>query len=169
MAYRPRTFRPLAPSQITARAVDGLGLFPTTADCFAFLALLRRVGERAGWKLSTWCLMGTHYHLVVYAPAEPRVSEAMQTLNSVYAREFNQRHGRRGHVFSERFTDTLAADDRHLDATVDYVLDNPVRAGLVRSADEWPWSGDETLRPRRLRKLVAPSAWNRHIPVRFAG
>jgi putative transposase len=169
MAYRPRSFRPLAPSQLTGRAVDGLPLFPTTADCFGFLALLRRVGERAGWTLTTWCLMGTHYHLIVFAPARLGVSEAMQTLNSVYAREFNHRHVRRGHVFSERFTDTLAADEQHLAASVDYVLDNPVRAGLVRRFDEWPWSGDGTLRPRAGCKLVAPSAWNRNIPVRLAG
>ena len=74
MAYRPRAFQPHAPSQLTARSVEGLALFPTTADCFAFLALLRRVGERTGWTLTTWCLMGTHYHLIVFAPARLGVS-----------------------------------------------------------------------------------------------
>jgi REP element-mobilizing transposase RayT len=169
VAYRPRSFLPLAPSHLTARAVDGLGLFPTTADCFAFLALLRRVGERTGWTLATWCLMGTHYHLIVFTPAEPLVSKAMQVLNGVYARELNHRHGRRGHVFGERFTDTLAAGEQHLEASVDYVLDNPVRAGLVGRPQDWPWSGDGTLTPRPLRRLVAPSAWNRNIPVRLGG
>ena len=169
MAYRHRAFEPGAAYHMTARGIDGLSIFPTAVDCFSFLGLLRRVTGRVGWTIVSWCLMGTHYHLIVFAPAEPRISWAMQTLNSVYAREFNHRLARRGHVFGERFTDTLVASERHLDAAIDYLLENPVRAGLVSEALDWPWSGDHLLVPRPVQRIVTPLAQDRDTLVRRRG
>jgi hypothetical protein len=104
---------------------------------------------------------------VVVPEQTSRVSWALQKLHSVYAREFNARHRRRGHLFGERFTDTCVETDPHGRRTVAYILDNPVRAGLVRRCDEWNWSGLATLRPRdELDTLQAPS---RHNPVRRGG
>ena len=112
--------------------------------------------------------MDTHYHLVLSPGRDLRVARAMQTLNSVYAREFNQRYERRGHLFRERYTCTEIASRAHLKAACDYVLDNPVRAGLVRDALDWPWSGYDRLEPRLLEtgtKLVQ----FRHRAVRRRG
>ena len=121
-----------------------------------------------GWQILCWCLMTTHYHLYVVVPKdEARVSWALQKANSVYARQFNARHRRRGHLFGERFTDTVSRSDGHARNTIAYLLDNPVRGGMVKQFDEWNWSGLETLRPRdELGTLASP---NRHIPVRRAG
>ena len=76
--------------------------------------------------------MTTHYHLLVVVPEELRVSWAMQAVNSVYAREFNARHGRRGHLFGDRFADTLVESDPQCEKTIAYILENPVRAGMVK-------------------------------------
>jgi putative transposase len=65
----------------------------------------------------------------------------MQHLNGSYARRFNRRHGFRGHVFEDRFASWVLRDERHFHATLAYVRENPVRAGLCRHADDWPWSG----------------------------
>ena len=90
--------------------------------------------------------------MLVVAPAEDEhcISRAMQTLNSVYAREFNVRHGRRGHLFGERFTDTLAGD-RLLRGPRRPIYDNPVRAGLVRHSEDWPRVGRRRPEPRAAR------------------
>ena len=151
-----------------ARGIDGKRIFRDEFDRFAFIALLRRVTERAGWTVVAWCLMDTHYHLLVIAPAEPRVPWAMQLLNGTYAREFNERHERRGHLFGARYCEKVIADERHLAAANDYVLDNPVRAGLVREHDQWPWSGDERLEPREA-KVVRVPAQRRDVLVRRRG
>ena len=81
---------------------------------------------------------------------DPGVPRALQTLNSVYAREFNSRHGRTGHVFGARYTDTTVGTDFHRLSAVAYILENPVRAGLVKRVEDWPWSGHGILEPRFL-------------------
>ena len=168
MPRKPRAFYPGTPTQITAHGVDDQPIFRSDLDRYELLARLGEVTKDVGWQVLCWCLMTTHYHLYVVVPQDTaRVSWALQKLNSVYAREFNGRYRRRGHLFGERFTDTASRSDGHARNTISYILDNPVRAGIVKRFDEWNWSGLETLRPRdELGTLSTP---NRHIPVRLAG
>jgi REP-associated tyrosine transposase len=124
----------------TARAVFGAQLFDDDLDRLDFLQLLRSTALLSDWRCHAHCLMGTHYHLVLSATRE-RLSEGMRRLNGAYARRFNKRHGRRGHLFDERFASFAIEDDRHLEAAVEYVLENSVRAGLCDDARDWPWAG----------------------------
>lgn len=138
----PRPLRTIVPGAIyhvTARGVDRQAIYVEDADYVRFAALLRRVTERFRLTVYAWCAMTTHYHLVV-ASADARLSRALQTLNGAYARQFNDEHGRRGHVFGERFRDTLVKDERHLEQACRYVVENPVDAGIVRDPRDWPWS-----------------------------
>src|SRR5688500_13666659 len=101
MGRKLRTFYPGVPSHLTAHGVDDEPIFRSDLDRFDLLGRIRRATERAHWQIVAWCLMSTHYHMLVVSGDDPRVSWAMQTINSVYAREFNHRHGRRGHLFGE--------------------------------------------------------------------
>jgi REP element-mobilizing transposase RayT len=95
--------------------------------------------ERFAWVCHVICLMSTHYHAIVEAP-QPRISGGMQRLNGTYARRFNRRHERRGHLFESRFVSWVVRDERHLALACRYVLNNPVRADLCRTPEDWPWS-----------------------------
>lgn len=148
MPRRPRVFAPGGAYHLTARGVDDGAIFYTAFDCFALLALLRQVSKRCGWTVAAWCFMHTHYHLVVFPGPEPAISDAMHRLNGTYAREFNLRHHRRGHLFGQRYSPTPVEDERHLAAACGYVLLNPVTAGLARNVEDWAWSGDHRLEPR---------------------
>jgi putative transposase len=98
--------------------------------------------------------MSTHYHLVVEAKRE-QMSHAVHRLIGLYAQSFNRRHERRGHLFENRFSSWVIADEGHLDATIAYVLENPVSAGLCTEAREWLWSWSEVVVPA---DLAAPAA-----------
>ena len=124
----------------TARAVFGARLFDDDLDRLDFLQLRRSTGSLFDWRLHAHGLMGTHYHLVLSATRD-RLSGGMRRLNGAYARRFNKRHGRHGHLFDERFASFSIEGDRHLEAAVEYVLQNPVRAGLCAEARDWPWAG----------------------------
>jgi len=119
MPRRPRAFYPGVPTHITARGIDDQPIFLSDLDRYDLLALLRKTTERVRWQVLCWCLMTTHYHLLVVVPEEePLVSRALQTVNSTYARRFNAWHGRRGHLFGDRFADTLVESDGHGHRTI---------------------------------------------------
>jgi len=130
---------PGARAHVVARAVFGLMLFADDADRRRFLRRLHIVVRRYGWVCTAYCLLGTHYHLVVETP-RPNLALGIQALNSVYARGFNDRHRRHGHVFSERYDPTLILDDSHLLEVHRYVALNPVYAGICAAPEDWRWS-----------------------------
>jgi REP element-mobilizing transposase RayT len=106
--------------------------------------------------LIAWCLLGTHFHVIVECRRE-QLSLAMHRLNGTYAQRFNKRHDRRGHLFEERFSAWVIDTEEHLRAAVEYVVENPVAAGLCRHPEEWIWSWPR-LQPRQLPGTV-PGTW----------
>jgi hypothetical protein len=64
----------------------------------------------------------------------------MQFLNGVYTQWFNRQHERVGHLFQGRFKGILVEKESHLLELARYIVLNPVRAKMVRSVRDWPWS-----------------------------
>lgn len=104
-----------------------------------FLEVLSEVCERFNWECHAYCLMSNHYHLLIETP-DANLSQGMRQLNGVYTQRFNRVHGRVGHVFQGRYKGILVEKDSYLLELARYIVLNPVRAGMVRSAKDWPWS-----------------------------
>jgi REP element-mobilizing transposase RayT len=124
---------------VTSRGAGGAHIFIADLDRLDFLHLLESTTRRVSWQAHAHCLLGTHYHLIVEATRES-LSAGMQRLNGIYALRFNRRHARKGHLFAERYYSYVLRDDRHLEVAVEYVLQNPVKAGLCDDARDWEWS-----------------------------
>jgi REP element-mobilizing transposase RayT len=138
----PRVPRDQGPGyfHVTTRGNNGRDIFHTAADRRVFLALLGRVGREREWVLQTWCLMTNHFHLVVET-RHANLSAGMQRLNGLYAQWFNAWHLRTGHLFGRRFWAKRIDTETQLQATADYVIHNPVRAGLCTDPWDWRWTG----------------------------
>jgi len=83
--------------------------------------------------------MSNHYHLLIETPGA-NLSRGMQLLNGVYTQWFNRQHGRVGHLLQGRFKAILVEKESHLLELARYIVLNPVRAKMVRSVRDWPWS-----------------------------
>ena len=90
-------------------------------DRIVFFHLLRRVERRYGWRLHARCLMGNHYHLVVETPAA-NLDAGMRDLNGGYARAFNEKHGRKDHLFGRRYWAKPIESQEQYEATLEYVV-----------------------------------------------
>lgn len=124
---------------VTSRGNAGAAIFLNDVDRVRFLEVLGTVVDRFGWVCHAYCLMTNHYHLLVETP-QPNLSRGMQHLNSVYTQWFNRRHSRAGHLVQGRFKSIVVEKESYLLELARYVVLNPVRAKMVRSARDWRWS-----------------------------
>ncbi len=129
---------PGAVYHITARGNERKKIFLDDRDREIFLNIIKQVKDRFHWLFHSYVLMGNHYHLLVETP-EANLSRGMRQLNGVYTREFNWRHARVGHLFQGRFKAILIEKDDYLVEVSRYIALNPVRANIVKKAEDWPW------------------------------
>ena len=123
---------------VCARGTGKRLIFESDEDRWEFLELMRDCCRDAQVTIAAWCLMGNHVHLVL-ADYEDRMSTAMHRLLLTYARRFNKRTGRTGHLFQNRFDRRSLDTDRHLMAAIRYVHANPQEAGIAL-IERYPWS-----------------------------
>lgn len=124
---------------VTSRGVGGQIIFEDDADRRHFLVLLKRAVGDNSLKLAAWCLMDNHIHLIVQADSDD-LSSAMRLLIGRYARDANKRYQRSGHLFQGKYSSFPIEDESYLAAAVQYVHFNPVRAGIVSTPIQYPWS-----------------------------
>lgn len=116
-----------------------MDIFKDDADRLLFLGILERETRIAGARVLFGTLMGNHFHFVIRV-GDVELSVVMQRVLCRYARAFNARHSRSGHLFQARFKAKLCVDEGYLMNLFRYVHINPVRDGFVDSPDKWPWS-----------------------------
>jgi REP-associated tyrosine transposase len=124
---------------VTAQATHDNRIFFDDVDRARWLRLFESVAEAAGWECFSYCLLSTHYHLVL-GISRKTLASGMQYLNARHAESLNRRHERRGHAFGARYHSTLVKQDSHAREALRYIALNPVRAGLVAVPEAWPWS-----------------------------
>ena len=114
-------------------------LFVDDIDRTTHLRELARATVRFDWTCVAFCLLQTHYHLLLEVETGA-LSAGMQQLNWRYAMQFNQRHRLRGHVLFDRFGARRIVADSDLLSTYRYIVMNPVEAGVCAAPHHWPWS-----------------------------
>jgi putative transposase len=139
MGRPPRNYHPDGIYHLTTHGIDDHPIFREDVDRQDFCIRFRRVVTSEGWDVHAACLMDTHYHPLI-GPRLGSVSDGMKLLNGGYSRAFNKRHDRRGALFESRYEDRTIRDELHYQATVRYIEENPVAAGMVGSLEEWIWT-----------------------------
>jgi len=114
-------------------------LFRTDDDRMDFLRKLARVSRDSGWTCVAYCLMTSHYHLIVEV-ADGQLPKSMHRLNLGYVRDFNRKYVLRGHLQFEPYGARRVDGDADLAHRFKYVVKNPVEAGLCEKPGDWPWS-----------------------------
>ena len=124
---------------LTSRGDRHEAIYRDDQDRTQWLATFGEVCRRFNWRCHTYCEMTNHYHVVLETP-DANLSRGMRQLNGVYTQATNRRHGLVGHLFQGRFNAILVERDAYLLELARYVVLNPVRAGMVQDARDWPWS-----------------------------
>jgi REP element-mobilizing transposase RayT len=128
---------------VTNRGVDRMRIFDADADRILFLSILAHLCEQTGLVIHAFCLMDNHFHLLVEDP-RGLLAQAMNLLQSVYARSFNASRSwrRTGHLFTDRYFSEVVDSRRYYDQLAAYILLNPLRTvvPLAVAVEAYPWS-----------------------------
>jgi REP element-mobilizing transposase RayT len=108
-------------------------------DYQAFIQVLIESTEMWNLRISAYCLMPNHYHLLVQTP-DANIARCMRHINGVYTQRFNSRHRSEGQHFKGRYKSILVSADAYLLQLLRYIHRNPVKAGLAGNPKEYPWS-----------------------------
>jgi len=140
MARHPRLALPGVPLHVIQRGNNRAQCFFEDGDYELYLDCLRRASLRFGCKVHAYVLMTNHVHLLVTPCEVHAVSRLMQWIGRRYVRTFNERHERSGTLWEGRFRSSLVDSEHYFLACQRYIELNPVRAGMVRQARDYPWS-----------------------------
>ncbi|MBW1688614.1 MAG: transposase, partial [Deltaproteobacteria bacterium] len=125
MPRGPRIDAAGAAQHVIVRGIEGRRIFRDDADREDFVERLERLLPELGFLCYAWAFVPNHAHLVLQTGPVP-LSRLMARLLTGYARRFNERHERSGHLFQNRFRSRVIEDDSDLLGVVLYVHRNPL-------------------------------------------
>jgi len=156
MARLPRLTLAHQPHHVIQRGNNRQPIFVDQADRDMLLGLLGENASRHGVALHAYVLMDNHFHLLATPSTADGLPQWMQAVGRRYVRYFNDRHGRTGTLWEGRYKSTLIQADRYLLACMAYMDLNPVRAGSVAEARDYPWSSHGHYAGLRHDRLLTP-------------
>ncbi len=124
---------------IMARGVNKEEIFLTEEDFTQFIYILKKLHEELVFAIYGFCLMNNHFHLLVYMEGDV-LSLVMKRLGIRYAWYFNNKHGRVGHLFQDRFSSEKVETEEYLHRVLRYIHQNPLKANLVKDITDYKWS-----------------------------
>ena len=155
------------------RGVGKMTLFRSRQDFQAFQRCLVDTLETTPIRVLAYCAMSNHWHLVLWPERDGQLTAFMRQLTLTHAQRWKHAHNAvgHGHLYQGRFKSLPVQSDEHLLTVLRYVERNPLRAGLVKRAEQWPWGGCHVRREPKhaLAPLLAewpvarPPNWTRWV------
>jgi putative transposase len=139
MSRLPRLVIPGYPHHVTQRGNRRAQTFFEDSDYALYESLLREAAEKAEAEIWCYCLMPNHVHIIIVPSDEDGLRRTFADAHRRYTGYVNARMRVTGHLWQGRFG-SVVMDEEHLAHAIRYVSLNPVRAGLVERAQDWPWS-----------------------------
>ena len=121
------------------RGRRGEDIFSAHGDYDLFVHLLRESAQAWNVRVAAFCLMTTHYHLLIQTP-EANLSRCMRHVDGVYTQRYNRAHHCDGPLFRGRYRAILVEADTYLLEVLKYIHRNPLRAGVVKTLEAYEWS-----------------------------
>ena len=122
---------------VVNRGIGKQVLYEDDEDYQRFLDTLKRYSAEDGFTVVCYCLMENHFHLLLHV--QGGLDRIMKRIGCSYAYYYNEKYGRVGHLFQERYRSEPITEDKQLLATVRYIHNNPQKARIC-PREQYPWS-----------------------------
>jgi putative transposase len=139
----PRVGRAVAtgyPHHVVQRGNNRQAVFWEEDDRARYLSLLKKYAAKWDCPVMAYCLMTNHVHLLAKPGSEESLFKMMQGVTLCYTQHINRTYGRTGRLWESRYHSCIVDEERYLWAVARYIEQNPVRAGIVKKAEDYPYS-----------------------------
>ena len=140
MARTKRIKHPGLIYHVINRGNNRQAIFLEDEDFEKYLGLIYRYKSKFDFRLFAYCLMTNHVHLLIQVGEEGSISQIMQAITNAHTRHYHFKYRSSGHVWQGRFKSPIVSDDGYLLMVMQYIEQNPVRAGLSQRIEDYRWS-----------------------------
>ena len=127
------------PHHITQRGNNKDEAFFDDEDRRVYLDVLKRYKDKHKMKILAYCLMGNHVHVLAVPEKETTLARGIGGTNLLYTQYINRKYNRSGRLWQNRFFSSVVEEEPYLWAVIRYIEQNPVRAKLVKRAEDYEW------------------------------
>ncbi len=124
---------------IIMRGINRQKIFLEDEDNHRFLQTLKFYKETCGYEIYAYCLMSNHIHLLLKVGYEP-LEQIMRRICGKFVYWYNHKYDRTGYLFQDRFKSEAVEDDAYFLTVLRYIHQNPLKSGIVKELEHYPWS-----------------------------
>lgn len=139
MARKPREKSETGIYHVIVRGINQQDIFHDEEDFKKYIRVLKKAGSETDAEILGYCLMTNHVHLLLKENND-NLSKYMKSLQVSYVYWYNSKYERCGHLFQDRFKSEAVENDAYLLTVIRYIHNNPVKAGIVKKPEQYPWS-----------------------------
>ena len=140
MSRKPRNCMNTSFFHVMVQGINKAYIYNKPEDIKHYIKIMYELINDYNMKIIAYCIMNNHVHILINTPKLEELSNYMQRLNCKYGKYYNKKYNRVGYVFRDRFKTEGIYSEEHLLNCIKYIYDNPVKAGMCRKAEEYPYS-----------------------------
>jgi len=126
---------------VTSRTNDKTRIFANRLGQKIMLMVLQDAKDKYRYILANFCIMPTHFHLLIKPKCGTNLSSIMNWIKTNSAKMWNGIHGSTDHVWGHRYYERAVKDQQEFENIMNYIDQNPVKAGLSSTPEEWKACG----------------------------
>jgi len=124
---------------IMLRGINRQVIFEDREDNEKFLDILMECKTISGYTIFAYCLMNNHVHLLMKEGTE-ELQTIFKRIGGRYVYWYNGKYSRNGHLFQDRYMSEAVETEEYIYTVIRYIHQNPVKAGIVENAEDYPYS-----------------------------
>lgn len=136
----PRSYIKTSFFHVIIQGINKSYIFEKPEDTRYYIKIMHKLEKEHSLKIIAYCIMNNHAHMLIEENNIQNLSKYMQRLNTTYGIYYNKKYNRVGYVFRNRFKSEGIYNKTHLYNCINYIYNNPVKAGICDKADDYPFS-----------------------------
>lgn len=146
MSRYPRSYIKTTYFHVITQGINKNYIFEREEDIKYYIKVMYSLIEKQKVEIVAYCIMNNHAHMLIKAEEIKELSKYMQRLNTKYAIYYNKKYEKVGYVFRDRYKSEGIYSEEQLYSCINYIYNNPVKAGMCNKVEEYPYSNHKKIK-----------------------